>query len=168
MGGRIYSIAWRKAFLPIGWFWIIEWIAPGWFGRKGWIHPIVQNIPGQISWRSKEFNKFFPPNSSDDLCLFSVFVLLLWANISSQNRQKSSTKCILLIPVFFIEIGDEKVVHYLEGHIWPTVMPASRAIQFLISLFITVMKDFSVFFYLLANFKFFVYQWVILDNAFKD
>ena len=28
--------------------------------------------------QGKELNKFFPTNRSDDLCLFSVFILLLW------------------------------------------------------------------------------------------
>ena len=30
-------------------FWIIGWIAPGWFERKGWINPIVQNHSRQNS-----------------------------------------------------------------------------------------------------------------------
>ena len=34
------------------------------------IHSFIQNFPMHNSQRGKEFNKLFPPNRSDDLCLF--------------------------------------------------------------------------------------------------
>ena len=37
--------------------------------RIGFIHPFLQIILVQNSLGGKEFNKFFPSNSSDDLCL---------------------------------------------------------------------------------------------------
>ena len=37
---RICSIPCRAS---LGRFWIKGWIAPGWFERNGWIHPILQN-----------------------------------------------------------------------------------------------------------------------------
>ena len=38
--------------------------------KKGLIHPILQIVLLQKnSWPVKELNKFYPPNSSDDLCL---------------------------------------------------------------------------------------------------
>ena len=37
--------------------------------RKGWIHPFLQIIVVQNSPRGKELNPFYPPNSSDDLCI---------------------------------------------------------------------------------------------------
>ena len=46
--------------------WIKGWIAPGRLERKEWINPILQNR----SAVGKELNKFFPPNRSDNLCLF--------------------------------------------------------------------------------------------------
>ena len=49
--------------------WRIGWIAPGLF-EKGWIQPILWNSPSAKQFRGKEFNKFCPPNSSDDLCIF--------------------------------------------------------------------------------------------------
>ena len=63
--------------------WIIGWIAPGWFERKGCFHPILQKRYRQNSLCGKELNQFCPQNSSDDLCLlFSVFCLYP----SSMNR----------------------------------------------------------------------------------
>ena len=38
--------------------------------HPGAIHPILQIVLVQNGQRSKEFNNFCPPNSSDDLCLF--------------------------------------------------------------------------------------------------
>ena len=46
-GGRIYSIHCRTLAVLHWTIWIIGWIAPGWFERKGWIHPILQNRPSQ-------------------------------------------------------------------------------------------------------------------------
>ena len=57
--------------------WIVGWIAPWWFERKGWIYPILQNCPRQ--------NKFFPPNRSDDLCV--LFCLYLSSMSWSQSRK---------------------------------------------------------------------------------
>ena len=34
------------------------------------VHPIFQTVLVENSQRGKEFNKFCPPNSSDDFCLF--------------------------------------------------------------------------------------------------
>ena len=81
---------------------IIGWIALGWFERKDWIHPVLQNPPRQNSWRGKEFNKFFPPNRSDDLCLSfclypsSMHVPFSGDNNSSLMMQLSRSQGIVL------------------------------------------------------------------------
>ena len=71
---KVVASVWGEEFiqflavLAVGRFLIIGWIAPGWFERKGLIHPFLQIVLKQNS--SKEFNKFFPPNGNDDLWLF--------------------------------------------------------------------------------------------------
>ena len=49
----IYRSVRDKGYVRVGQsysIWIIGWIAPGWFERKGWIHPVLQNRPGQNSY----------------------------------------------------------------------------------------------------------------------
>ena len=58
------SYLFTLAVLPIGQFWIIGWIAPGWFVRTQWIHPILQNRPKQNCSRGKEFIFGFCKNLS--------------------------------------------------------------------------------------------------------
>ena len=58
--------------------------------HHGTIHPLIHIILVQNSYRGKKFNKFFPPNSSDDLCL------LFCINSSSMVRplqQQEITLC---------------------------------------------------------------------------
>ena len=43
------------------------------FGRNSWIQPFRPNQPRQNSERSKERNKFCPPNRRNDLCLAFCF-----------------------------------------------------------------------------------------------
>ena len=49
--------------------------------RKGWIHPFLQMVLLQSSYRGKELNKFCPPDSSDDVCLFFCITPLLWTSL---------------------------------------------------------------------------------------
>ena len=72
---RVLTAVWGTAFIQLivaltRTILIFGWIAPGWFERKGWIHPILQIVLVQNIYHRKEMNKFCPPNSSDDLCLF--------------------------------------------------------------------------------------------------
>ena len=75
---KVVASVWREeciqvlaALVVLRWaIWIIGRIATGWFERNKWINHILQNRPKQNSYSSKKLNKFFPPNRSDDLCLF--------------------------------------------------------------------------------------------------
>ena len=83
---------WKKGRIAPGWYeenlekknctrmiWRKGRIAPGWNKKrknctrrmwwKWWINPILQIDMAQNSSRGNELNKFFSPNSSDDLCL---------------------------------------------------------------------------------------------------
>ena len=48
--------------------------------HPGSIHPILQFVFVQNSWSGKELNKFCPPNSGEDLCIFFCIY------ISSMNQ----------------------------------------------------------------------------------
>ena len=50
--------------------WRIGWIGPGWFEENNEFFLFFKIVQVQNSWRGKELNKFCPPKSSDDLCLF--------------------------------------------------------------------------------------------------
>ena len=65
----IYFLA-ALAIFCLGGFWRIGWIHTFLSNHPGALHPIIQNCPRQNSKHGKEFNKFFPPNRSDDLLSF--------------------------------------------------------------------------------------------------
>ena len=69
LGNIIYSIPCRGRCFALGWFWRIWWIHP-FSNHLGAIHPILQIVLVQNSYFGKEFIKFCPPNSSNNLCLF--------------------------------------------------------------------------------------------------
>ena len=55
------------------------------YKQTGWIQPFLPNRSRQNSWRSKELNKFCPPNRRDDLCLAFCFhhSSMFWGQASS-------------------------------------------------------------------------------------
>ena len=58
--------------------------------RKGWIHPFLQITLVQNTQRGKGLNQFFPPNSSDDRCLFfymlSLYTVCKWLLVATNTR----------------------------------------------------------------------------------
>ena len=85
LGDRIYKISCRASYFAPGRFWRIWWIHPflqiisSWCNSSFSSNPFLQIILVQNSYSAaRNWINSDPPNSSDDLCLFSVFILLLW------------------------------------------------------------------------------------------
>ena len=73
--------------------WIIGWIAPGWFERKGWIRPILQNRSVVKTASASRNWIFLPPKTeATTFTCSSVFVLLLWR----KGLEMGLRKCALL------------------------------------------------------------------------
>ena len=51
--------------------------------RPGAIIPIFLLVLVQNSWRGKELNNFYPPNSSDDLCLYCYVFFVCMMSVHS-------------------------------------------------------------------------------------
>ena len=89
------------AVLPVGRFWIIVWITPGWFERKAWINSIVQNLLSKMVSAAK--NKIHPPKQKRRLLpfllslslfygLFRVTVLYIYSTNQWSERDPAKTQ----------------------------------------------------------------------------
>ena len=58
------------------------------------IHSVLQLVLVQNILRSKEFNQFCPPSSSNELCLlFCLYILILWVAVSEHSWTASYGFC---------------------------------------------------------------------------
>ena len=114
--------------------------------KKGCIHPTLQIALLENSWHGKELNKFWPPNSSDDLCL--VFCI----KFSCSTLQYSD-------PVSLYLHGMEKIAGCQVAKAWCMSNNCSSRIFFYVSFF------YELIFILLQNnillqmWGWFVYSW---------
>ena len=65
------------------WLWRKGLIHPFLLTNPGAIHPIIQIVQCKTASAARNWIKLFPPNRSDDLCLFFVFFLLLCSTEAS-------------------------------------------------------------------------------------
>ena len=68
--------------------WIIGWIAPVWFERKGWIHHILHNRPRQNSSAARNWINASPKTEATTFAFSSVSVLILWEEGSDKRERK--------------------------------------------------------------------------------
>ena len=99
LGYRIYSIPIPRRFEEQ------EEFAPRGFEEKDEFIIFFKIVRVQNSQCGKELNKFCPPNSSDDLCLLFLFILLLWflpsvSLSSSADRQPENCERVYRLQMF--------------------------------------------------------------------
>ena len=88
-------------------FWIIGWIAPGWFERKGWIHLILLSLsffyatPSPNLHVVKIWRISGSHNKITDFFYFSL-TQTIWAKRYSTYRETSNYVKTLLVYIYFI------------------------------------------------------------------